>query len=215
MFGKKKKCPPTGVGKCPMTWEYWTSPYSSHYRPLIPNGWVMWKMRTWLMTHAQGPPPHGFGSWCCAACSLLPMPRANPGDWLCVMMYITSTYKFSWPWIYVCIFICVYYHIYIHIIYILYFIFYIIYFILYIIYYISYIIYDILYIIHYTLYIIHYILYIIYYILYIIYYISYIIYHISYHIIHIYISKQINMHKIPMNHMPNNFRRTSSLGAPA
>ena len=31
----------TGVGKCPMTWEYWTSPYSSHYRPLIPNGWVM------------------------------------------------------------------------------------------------------------------------------------------------------------------------------
>ena len=22
----------TGVGKCPMTWEYWTSPYSSHYR---------------------------------------------------------------------------------------------------------------------------------------------------------------------------------------
>ena len=36
-------------------WEYWTSPYSSHYRPLIPimesNGWVMWKMGTWLMTH--------------------------------------------------------------------------------------------------------------------------------------------------------------------
>ena len=25
-------------------WEYWTSP--CHYRPLIPNGWVMWKMGT-------------------------------------------------------------------------------------------------------------------------------------------------------------------------
>lgn len=35
----------------------------------------------------QGPPPHGFGSWCCAACSLLPMPRANRGDRLRVMMY--------------------------------------------------------------------------------------------------------------------------------
>ena len=23
----------TGIGKCPMTWGYWTSPYSSHYRP--------------------------------------------------------------------------------------------------------------------------------------------------------------------------------------
>ena len=22
-------------------WEYWTSPYSSQYRPHIPNGWVM------------------------------------------------------------------------------------------------------------------------------------------------------------------------------
>ena len=26
--------PFSGVGKCPMTWEYWTSPYSSHYRHL-------------------------------------------------------------------------------------------------------------------------------------------------------------------------------------
>ena len=31
----------TGVGKCPMTWEYWTSPYSSHLVDHIPNGWVM------------------------------------------------------------------------------------------------------------------------------------------------------------------------------
>ena len=29
----KKEAKKTGVGKCPMTWEYWTSPYSSHYRP--------------------------------------------------------------------------------------------------------------------------------------------------------------------------------------
>ena len=32
-------------------WEYWTSPYSSHKKDHIPNGWVMWKMGTWLMTH--------------------------------------------------------------------------------------------------------------------------------------------------------------------
>ena len=31
----------SGVGKCPMTWEYWTSPYSSHLVDHIPNGWVM------------------------------------------------------------------------------------------------------------------------------------------------------------------------------
>ena len=31
----------TGVGKCPMTWVYWTSPYSSHLVDHIPNGWVM------------------------------------------------------------------------------------------------------------------------------------------------------------------------------
>ena len=36
----------TGVGKCPMTWVYWTSPYSSHKKDHIPNGWVMWKMGT-------------------------------------------------------------------------------------------------------------------------------------------------------------------------
>ena len=33
--------PYTGVGKCPMTWVYWTSPYSSHLVDHIPNGWVM------------------------------------------------------------------------------------------------------------------------------------------------------------------------------
>ena len=26
----------TGVGKCPIKWEYWTSPHSSHYRPYTP-----------------------------------------------------------------------------------------------------------------------------------------------------------------------------------
>ena len=35
----------TGVVKCPMTWVYWTSPYSSHLIDHIPimesNGWVM------------------------------------------------------------------------------------------------------------------------------------------------------------------------------
>ena len=35
----------SGLGKCPMTWEYWTSPeivaIIDIYRPLIPNGWVM------------------------------------------------------------------------------------------------------------------------------------------------------------------------------
>ena len=36
----------SGVGKCPMTWEYWTSPYSSHLVDHIPNGWVMWKIGT-------------------------------------------------------------------------------------------------------------------------------------------------------------------------
>ena len=34
-----------GVVKCPMTWVYWTSPYSSHKKDHIPimesNGWVM------------------------------------------------------------------------------------------------------------------------------------------------------------------------------
>ena len=30
--------PITGIGKCPMTWEYWTSPYSSHLVDHIPNG---------------------------------------------------------------------------------------------------------------------------------------------------------------------------------
>ena len=33
-------------------WGYWTSPYSSHLDH-IPNGWVMWNMGTWLMTHVQ------------------------------------------------------------------------------------------------------------------------------------------------------------------
>ena len=41
----------SGVGKCPIlgildiTWK------SSHKKDHIPNGWVMWKMGTWLMTH--------------------------------------------------------------------------------------------------------------------------------------------------------------------
>ena len=47
----------SGIGKCPMTWVYWTSPYSSHKKDHIPimesNGWVMWKMGTWLMTHVR------------------------------------------------------------------------------------------------------------------------------------------------------------------
>ena len=40
----------TGVGKCPMTWVYWTSPYSSHYRPYTDHGWVMWNMGTFNET---------------------------------------------------------------------------------------------------------------------------------------------------------------------
>ena len=35
-----------GVGKCPMTWEYWTSPEKVAIIDHIPNGWVMWKMGT-------------------------------------------------------------------------------------------------------------------------------------------------------------------------
>ena len=31
--GKRSVSNQTGIGKCPMTWGYWTSPYSSHYRP--------------------------------------------------------------------------------------------------------------------------------------------------------------------------------------
>ena len=32
-------------------WEYWTSPEKVAIIDHIPNGWVMWKMGTWLMTH--------------------------------------------------------------------------------------------------------------------------------------------------------------------
>ena len=39
---------------------YWTSPYSSHLVDHIPNGWVMWKMGTWLMTHVVA---SDFCSW--------------------------------------------------------------------------------------------------------------------------------------------------------
>ena len=35
-----------GVGNCPMTWVYWTSPYNSYYRPYTDHGWVMWNMGT-------------------------------------------------------------------------------------------------------------------------------------------------------------------------
>ena len=38
-------------------WEYWTSPYSSHYRPYTIHGWVMWKMGH-LMTHVWRLPPN-------------------------------------------------------------------------------------------------------------------------------------------------------------
>ena len=31
----------TGVGNCPMTWEYWTSPKTVAIIDHIPNGWVM------------------------------------------------------------------------------------------------------------------------------------------------------------------------------
>ena len=31
----------SGVGKCPMTWEYWTSPKIVAIIDHIPNGWVM------------------------------------------------------------------------------------------------------------------------------------------------------------------------------
>ena len=34
-------------------WGYWTSLYSSHLVDHIPNGWVMWNMGTWLMTHVK------------------------------------------------------------------------------------------------------------------------------------------------------------------
>ena len=36
-------------GKCPMTWEYWTSPYSSHYRPY--TWWLGDVQWGHLMTH--------------------------------------------------------------------------------------------------------------------------------------------------------------------
>ena len=77
-------------------WEYWTSPYSSHYRPLIPNGWVMWKMGTWLMTHGitsrksptrKSSPAHSAWeagqTWCCnwqwspCRCRQAPVPGAR------------------------------------------------------------------------------------------------------------------------------------------
>ena len=45
---------PQGLVNVPC-WFYWTSPYSSHLVDNIPNGWVMWKMGTWLMTHVHGP----------------------------------------------------------------------------------------------------------------------------------------------------------------
>ena len=34
-------------------WEYWTSPKKVAIIDHIPNGWVMWKMGTWLMTHGH------------------------------------------------------------------------------------------------------------------------------------------------------------------
>ena len=43
----------TGVVKCPMTWVYWTSPKIVAIIDHIPNGWVMWNMGTWLMTHVK------------------------------------------------------------------------------------------------------------------------------------------------------------------
>ena len=43
--------------------EYWTSPYSSHYRPYTIHGWVMWPMGTSVMTHVI--------PWCRGAVSVL------------------------------------------------------------------------------------------------------------------------------------------------
>ena len=37
-MSERQKTTKTGVVKCPMTWEYWTSPYSSHKKDHIPNG---------------------------------------------------------------------------------------------------------------------------------------------------------------------------------
>ena len=34
-------------------WEYWTSPQKVAIINHIPNGWVMWNMGTWLMTHVK------------------------------------------------------------------------------------------------------------------------------------------------------------------
>ena len=42
-----------GIGKCPMTWGYWTSPYSSHKKDHIPNDLMVGWCEKWghLMTH--------------------------------------------------------------------------------------------------------------------------------------------------------------------
>ena len=45
-----------GVGKCPMTWVYWTSPKIVAIIDQIPNGWVWLGDVQWghLMTHVGG-----------------------------------------------------------------------------------------------------------------------------------------------------------------
>ena len=63
-------------------WEYWTSPYSSHLVDHIPNGWVMWKMGTWLMTHVLSRSINsGFGRLGQSLCpDLLRFPPIHRGD---------------------------------------------------------------------------------------------------------------------------------------
>ena len=46
MSAAQSCCVSPGVGKCPILGILDITKHSSHYRPLIPNGWVMWKMGT-------------------------------------------------------------------------------------------------------------------------------------------------------------------------
>ena len=70
--------PTTGVGKCPMTWEYWTSPYSSHYRPYTDHGWVMFNGD---MTNDP---------WSQLVCLSWMVPQSHWSRWHCVLADCSS-----------------------------------------------------------------------------------------------------------------------------
>ena len=79
-----------GIGKCPIL-EYWTSPYSSHYRPYTDHGWVMWNMGTWLMTHVIRDGDF-LPRW--ANCKM-PSPFCSSDAWLS-MGFLTIPVGFLW-----------------------------------------------------------------------------------------------------------------------